>query len=245
MENRTIIVTGSSSGIGQAITKRFLSAGATVIGLARKHHQVYALSDKYQTFEFDMAQLKNIPDFIQSILISHPKLDGFVSSAGSGLFDNLENLSLEQISSYINTNLISQIAMTKYLIPHFKSKKQGDIVFIGSEAALKGAKKSSLYSAAKFGLRGFSQSLREECSSSNVRVSIVNPGMVRTPFFRDLTFNPGDDPENAIEPEDLAEIVYTIFAMRPGTLIDEVNVTPQKKVVNHGPKGIRSNNNRD
>ena len=59
---------------------------------------------------------------------------------------------------------------------------------MGSESALEGKKMGSLYSAAKFGLRGFAQSVREECRNSDVRVSIVNPGLVRTPFFENLNF---------------------------------------------------------
>ena len=68
---------------------------------------------------------------------------------------------------------------------HPKLKRNGNsrVIYMGSEAALRGAKRGSLYCAAKFGLRGFAQSLRQECASSGVHVSIINPGMVNTPWF--------------------------------------------------------------
>jgi NADP-dependent 3-hydroxy acid dehydrogenase YdfG len=61
-------------------------------------------------------------------------------------------------------------------------------------------------------------------------VSVLNPGAVRTAFFNELHFEPGSDPENAIEPEDVAEVILTILDARPGTVIDEINLSPQKQV---------------
>ena len=123
------------------------------------------------------------------------------------------------------------MVITRLVLPHFKVQKRGDIVFIGSDAALEGSKKGSLYCAAKFGLRGFSQTIREECASKNVRVSLINPGMVRTQFFEKLDFRPGDDAANAIEPDDVALAAISVFSARPGTVINEINLTPLKKVI--------------
>ena len=63
----------------------------------------------------------------------------------------------------------------------------------------------SLYCTVKFGIRGFAQSIRQESADKNIRVTIINPGMVRTEFFNDLKFRPGDDDKNAIEPSDVAK----------------------------------------
>ena len=139
--------------------------------------------------------------------------------------------SSEQIISYVNTNLVSHMILTKLLIPKMKKHNSGKIIFIGSEAALRGGQKGSLYNAVKFGLRGFSQAVREECSGSKVHVSLINPGMVRTNFFEKLNFSPGDDPSNAIEASDVAQLVLSVFEMRDGTVIDEINLSPLNKVI--------------
>jgi len=68
--------------------------------------------------------------------------------------------------------------------------------------------------------------LREECAKSKVRVTIINPGAVRTPFFDNLHFQPGNSEENAIAPEDIAEVMMTVLKARPGTVIDEINLSP-------------------
>ena len=102
---------------------------------------------------------------------------------------------------------------------------------MGSEAALRGTRRGSVYCASKFALRGFAQALREECAASGIRVTTINPGMVLTPFFDDLDFGPGQEPANYVLPEDVADLVITILSTRSGTVFDEVNLSPLKRVI--------------
>ena len=88
-----------------------------------------------------------------------------------------------------------------------------------------------MYCAAKFALRGFAQALRAECARSGIRVTLVNPGMVQTPFFDALDFRPGESPDCYILPEDVARTVAHVLAARPGTVFDEIDLSPQKRVI--------------
>jgi len=106
------------------------------------------------------------------------------------------------------------------------------LIFIGSEAALTGSRKGSIYCASKFALRGFSQALRDECAKSSVRVSLINPGMVKTDFFQDLNFEPGEHHSNYLTATDVAETVIYIINARSGIIIDEINLNPANKVIN-------------
>ena len=231
MKGRCIIVSGSSSGIGRSISEILLKAGAEVIGLSRNHKKFDPESKNYKPYEVDISDTKNLSQTFSTVLSAYPKVDGFVSNAGFGDFKGLENFSSDKIISYVNTNLVSHMILTKLLIPKMKKYNSGKIIFIGSEAALRGSQKGSLYNTVKFGLRGFSQAIREECSGSKVHVSLINPGMVRTNFFEKLNFSPGDDPSNAIEAYDVAQLVLSIFEMRDGTVIDEINLSPLNKVI--------------
>jgi len=235
MNGRCIIVSGSSSGIGRSISEILLKAGAEVIGLARNHNKFDPGSKNYKPYEVDISDTKNLSQTFSTVLSAYPRVDGFVSNAGFGDFKGLENFSSEKIISYVNTNLVSHMILTKLLIPKMKKYNSGKIIFIGSEAALKGSQKASLYNTVKFGLRGFSQAIREECSGSKVHVSLINPGMVRTNFFEKLNFSPGDDPSNAIEAYDVAQLILSIFEMRDGTVIDEINLSPLNKVIKFNP----------
>ena len=231
MRGSRIIVTGSSSGIGKSISESLLEKGATVIGLSRTQRAFIPKSDRYRWYSCDISNLKNLSKVFKKILTDNPRIDGFISNAGFGQFGGFESFSTTQIISYLHSNLISQIIMTRALIPLMKKQKKGKIIFIGSESALQGGQQGSIYSVAKFGLRGFSQALRDECAKSKVHISIVNPGMVRTDFFDELSFSPGDGPSNAIEPKDVAEVVLSILKMREGTVIDEINLSPLNKVI--------------
>ena len=190
MKDRHILITGSSSGIGRATAQKLLEAGAVVYGIARNHEKFQPDTKRYKPLTIDVTDLKVLPGQLSDLLATQPEIDGLISNAGYGSFEGLENFSPEQIYSYINDNLTSHLVITRCLLPHFKTKNRGDVIFIGSEAALEGKKKGSLYCATKFGLRGFSQSIRQESTNKNIRVTLINPGMVRTSFFDDLNFQP-------------------------------------------------------
>ena len=231
MKDKCILVTGSSSGIGEAITTKLLDLGAKVFGIARDHKKSVIKNDNYITYTFDISDLRNLEKNIKLILKDYPEINGLVSNAGYGEFGPLENFSIDQIDNFISMNLTSHLVITKSLLPHFKKIKKGDIIFIGSEAGLSGAKNGSLYCSSKFGLRGFAQSLSKDVASNNIRVCIINAGMVRTNFFENLNFLPGDDIENAISVDDISNSVANILTLNRNTVVDEINLSPAKKVV--------------
>tara|TARA_Y200000002_G_C22499777_1_gene586630 strand:+ start:32 stop:412 length:381 start_codon:yes stop_codon:yes gene_type:complete len=122
--------------------------------------------------------------------------------------------------------------MTRLLLPRFKKNKCGFLIFIGSEASYEVGKYGSIYSACKFGLRGFVKSVRIETSFKNIKVTQINPGIVKTPFYKNLKISPGKEYDEFIEPNDIANIIIDVLKMRGGTVIDEINLTSQKRVIN-------------
>ena len=231
IKERKVVVTGSSDGIGRSITLSLLNSGAKVIGLARDHSKFNPETKNYIKYKTDFSNEEILLNTIAKIIKDHKDLDCLVSNAGFGKFGTLETFSTKEINDFIFTNLTSHMILTNKILPHLKKIKKGNIIFIGSESALKGGKNGSLYSAAKFGLRGFSQSIREESCSKNIHVSLINPGMVRTSFFNNLDFMPGEDKSNAIEPDDIGKIIIDILSTRNGSVIEEINLSPLKKVI--------------
>ena len=231
IKERKVLVTGSSDGIGRSITLSLLKSGAKVIGLARDHSKFNPDTKNYIKYKTDFSNEEILLNTIAKIINEHKDLDCLVSNAGFGKFGTLETFSTKEINDFIFTNLTSHMILTNKILPHLKKIRKGNIIFIGSESALKGGKNGSLYSAAKFGLRGFSQSIREESCSKNIHVSLINPGMVRTSFFNNLDFMPGEDKSNAIEPDDIGKIIIDILSTRNGSVIEEINLSPLKKVI--------------
>lgn len=228
---RTLLITGASSGIGRATARKMLQQGHHVIGISRDCNQLDTTDKRFTPVELDLADLNQLPEKLRQLDKTYPHIDTLICCAGYGQFSSLEEFSFDQIRTMININLTSQIFLTRAFIPSLKRKPASDIVFIGSEAALKGSRKGSVYCAGKFALRGFAQALREECARSNVRVSLINPGMVKTAFFDKLSFKPGEDPSNSIHPDDVADAVSYILNASPAMVIDEINLSPLNKVI--------------
>jgi len=227
----TIVVTGASSGIGRATASLLLAHGYQVIGIARDFSKCDFDSSGLTTIEVDLSRLDELPLQLDQLARNHPAITGLVCCAGAGRFGSLEEFSFAQIRELIDLNLTSQVYAIRALLPAMKRRQTGNIILMGSEAALAGGKRGAVYSASKFGLRGLAQSLRQECASSGIRVSIINPGMVKTGFFDKLDFRPGDADDNYILPEDVAAVVLKVIETRSGTVIDEINMSPGKKVI--------------
>lgn len=228
---RVLLVTGASSGIGRAIAVKLLQQGHTVIGTARNCGKFTTEHPCFSSFQLDLAQPDQLASQLKSLEKLNPELDGIIFSAGYGQFGGLEQFSFAQIQQLITVNFTSQALITRALIPSLKRKSHSNLIYIGSEAALKGSRKGSIYCASKFALRGFTQALRDECGTSSVRVSLVNPGMVNTEFFESLSFQPGQAKGNALSADDIAEAVSYILAAKPHLVIDEINLNPANKVI--------------
>ena len=216
LSNKNIIVTGSSSGIGLSITEALLKNKANVLGISRRNPSLSNIETEHEKL---------------SSVIKEKPISGLISNAGSGKLDSLENFSPKQISEFIKLNLNSHIIITRLLLPYFKTINNGFLIYIGSEASYKVGKYGSIYSACKFGLRGFVKSIRIETSLNNIKVTQINPGIVKTPFYNNLKISPGVEHDEFIEPNDISDVIIDVLKMRKGTVIDEINLTSQKKII--------------
>ena len=233
--NKQALITGASSGIGLAISQLLLDRGYQVTGISRRGHVEGLDHASFSALKLDLANSADIDKQLGQLL-KQQSFDCFIHAAGYGDFGSIEQFSSKQIERSIQVNLISALLLCRHLLPMFRSQQSGRLIFIGSESALNAGRKGAVYSAAKFGLRGFCQALREDCSSDGVLVSLINPGMVRSPFFDDLSFAPGEQTENAIEPEQIAELVWHILSAADNMVLDEVQLTPRVKTINFSPQ---------
>lgn len=229
---RTILVTGASSGIGHAVAKSLLQLGHTVIGTSRDGKKFKKSHQNFNFIEIDFSKPDTLATKMKVLEKNYPMLDAVVFSAGYGQFGSLEQFSFSQIEQMMTVNFTSQAFVTRALIPGLKRKKHSNLVYIGSEAALQGSRKGAIYCASKFALRGFTQALRDECGTSSVRISLINPGMVKTDFFDSLNFQPGNGESHSLLPEDIAETVSYILNSSKNCVIDEINLNPTNKVIN-------------
>ena len=226
-EKPLVVISGTSSGIGLAMAREMLDRGNAVLGLVQDASKDPVQHPGYRQEQIDMSDPDELQTRIAEILrgLDRP-VRALVNNAGIGRMAFLEQLSVSDLRLVMDTNFLSHAIVTRAFLPLLKRQGRGDIVFIGSESALSGGRQGSVYCASKFAIRGFAQALREECGKSGVRVSLINPGAVRTPFFDDLNFEPGEGEDNASAPEDVAAVLAMVLEARPGTVLDEINLSP-------------------
>ena len=227
---KTALISGASSGIGLAIAKLLLEMKYQVIGISRQQEIPQLSHPNFIPVQLDLNRLEDCDRCINSLLKQY-SFDCFIHSAGYGHFGSIEQFSVSQIDRAIRVNLTSALVLCRQLVPMFRRQKQGRLIFIGSESALTAGKKGALYSAAKFGLRGFCQALREDCAKDGIGVSIINPGMVRSPFFNNQSFAPAKQSENAIETADVANIIWQVLQTSTDIVVDEINLSPRVKSI--------------
>ena len=228
---RKMLLTGAGGGIGRSIATLLLSSDWRIVGVGRDPARPGFNQKAFSQATIDLSDLEHLPEQLRLLASEHEDIDSVVCAAGVGRFGSLEEFSYQQIRELIDINLTSQLYVVRAFLPLLKRRGRGDVVLIGSEAALAGGARGAVYSATKFALRGFCQSLRQESAAAGIRVTLINPGMVRTEFFDQLDFEPGEDPAHAIAPEDIAVAVKMVLSARAETVFDEINLSPLKKVV--------------
>lgn len=233
--NNTILITGSSSGIGEQCAQMCLNDGYKVIGLARDFSKSSLQHDNYISIHCDLNKTTQLEQTIKEIIKQHQP-NHFLHSAGFGRFGALEQFSSAQIQQLIQVNLISAIFISKLLLPHFRKSGHSKMIFMGSESALTAGKKGAVYCASKFGLRGFVQALREDCASDLIGVSLINPGMVDSPFFKALDFAPAKGDKCSISTHYIAKIVQFILSSPTNMMLDEINCSPAIKSIDFSKK---------
>lgn len=232
---KTILITGSSSGIGEKCAEYCLNAGYQVIGLARDFEKSSLSHEHYHPIVCDLNQADQIEKTLKNLIKEYQPTD-FLHSAGFGRFGSIEQFSAAQISQLIQVNLTSAILISRLLLPSFRKNEHAKMLFIGSESAHNAGKKGAAYCASKFGLRGFVLALRDDCAADSIAVSLINPGMVKTPFFDQLNFRPGADKNHAIQAEDIAKTVLFILSAPAHMVIDEVNCSQAIKNIDFSKK---------
>ncbi len=139
---RTILVLGSSSGIGRATAELLLNQGHYVIGGSRYTEQFKVIHPRFKSFAIDLSHLSVLPQQVRLLEHAYPELDAVIFAAGYGQFGSLEEFSYAQIINLMTVNFTGVACLTRALLPRLKRNKRSDLIYIGSEAALKGSESS-------------------------------------------------------------------------------------------------------
>jgi 3-hydroxy acid dehydrogenase / malonic semialdehyde reductase len=225
LEGKTAIVTGASSGIGQAIANALKQHGVRVAGGARRTDQL----ETEIALELDVTDPRSCERFVEQAVDQLGGLDILVNNAGLGLGREPFDQSTEQDEeTVLDTNVHGVLRMTRLCLPHIRDG--GHIVNMGSIAGRQPYENAAVYVASKYAVRGFTYALREDLLGRPIHLTTVDPGLVETNFSR-VRFR-GDEEKasavyagvEAVRPEDVADCVIFVLTRPNHVNIDEIVV---------------------
>jgi NAD(P)-dependent dehydrogenase (short-subunit alcohol dehydrogenase family) len=181
MKSKVALVTGASSGIGEATAQRLATAGYKVYGTSRRRAQAGQRS--FEMLSLDVTSDESVDAAIKELLRLEERIDLLVNNAGFGVAPGgAEESSLDQARSIFETNFFGMVRMTRAVVPHMRRQGNGRIINIGSVLGFLPMPFGALYAATKHAIEGYSESLDHELRTRGIRVSVIEPAYIRTQF---------------------------------------------------------------
>lgn len=185
MKNKIALVTGASSGIGEATAKRLTQAGFKVYGTSRRGPQ--AGLREYEMLALDVTSDASVQAAVATVIQLEGRIDLLVNNAGFGVAPAAaEESSIEQAQAIFNTNFFGVVRMTRAVLPHMRAQASGRIINIGSVLGFLPMPYGALYAATKHAIEGYSESLDHEMRNWGIRSVVVEPAYINTPFEANL-----------------------------------------------------------
>jgi NAD(P)-dependent dehydrogenase (short-subunit alcohol dehydrogenase family) len=181
MQGKIALVTGASSGIGEATATRLAMAGYKVYGTSRR--TALAGQRSFELLPLDVTSDESVETAVGEVIRLHGRIDLLVNNAGfSVALAGAEESSIEQARSIFDTNFFGIVRMTRAVVPHMRHQGSGRIINIGSVLGFLPAPYMALYSATKHAVEGYSESLDHELRTRGIRVSVIEPAYTKTQF---------------------------------------------------------------
>jgi NAD(P)-dependent dehydrogenase (short-subunit alcohol dehydrogenase family) len=181
MKNLVALVTGASSGIGEATAERLAKAGYKVYGTSRRGAQAGTRS--FAMLALDVTSDASVEAVVGEVMRAEGHIDVVVNNAGFGVAPSgAEESSIEQAQSIFDTNFFGVVRMTRAVVPHMRRQGSGRIINMGSVLGFLPMPYGALYAATKHAIEGYSESLDHEQRTRGIRVSVIEPAYTKTPF---------------------------------------------------------------
>lgn len=192
LKDKVILVTGGSAGLGAEICYAAAAKGAIVVTCARRINLIGKVKERCEeisgksayAFQLDVADPESMAACLEKVAAEVGPVDILVNNAGFGIFENFADFNPKDITRMFEVNVLGMMVLTQQVvIQMLEDKRCGHVINIASMAGKMATPKSTVYSATKFAVLGFSNALRLELKPANIHVTTVNPGPIQTEFF--------------------------------------------------------------
>jgi len=241
LEGRKAVVTGASSGIGEATVEALVREGAAVAAGARRRDRLEALAerlgDTVHVSEVDVTDQEAARSFVEQAASEMEGVDILINNAGVMLLGPVTGADIEHWQRMINVNLLGLLYCTHAALPIMGAGGGGHIINVSSVAGRNATLGSAVYNMTKWGVTGFSEALRQEALHANIRVTCVEPGFVDTelqghneiPVVVETMDRVRDQIGDLLEASDIADAIVYTLSRPPHVAINEVLVRPTKQ----------------
>lgn len=233
VQNKTVIISGASRGIGRATAIRLAEHGANVVVTARNADELNQLvkeateghvQGKIVAVPGDVSNEADMANVVKTTLDQFHRIDVLINNAGFGIFKNVDELSVSEWDDVMNTNAKGTFVLTKAALPSMKSHGAGHIVVVASDVAKRTFAGGSLYTASKYAQEAFMGALRKEVRPFGIKVTGVYSGLVDSHFH--AKGHGHETSKNWLKEEDMAESMLFIVSRPAHVVIDEFMVHP-------------------
>ena len=220
LSNKSVVITGGTDGLGLSLARKLVSKGTKVSIIGRSQEKVdltiKELGNEASGYVADVSKFDELENLVKQI----KKIDILINNAGVWLEGEVLSNTKEQISSTIDTNLKGVIYATKAFLPLLKKKEETHILNVTSTSGIRGRENQSVYVASKFGVTGFTESLKLELASTNVKVTGFYPGGMKTKLF-DKAGTPKNN-QDWMDTDKVADIIVFMLEQDATMIMDHV-----------------------
>lgn len=236
IENKVVVITGASSGLGEATARRLAQDGAKLILGARRINRLHALAkdlalDGDAVVQTDVTDREQVKWLVDRAIEKHGRIDVMLNNAGLMPSSRLELLKVEDWDSMIDVNIKGVLYGIAAVLPHMQSQKSGHIINVSSVAGHKVGPGGVVYAATKHAVRVISEGLRQEVKPYNIRTTIISPGAVATDLLHTISDpviaeNMRKTYENAIPASSFAGMIAFAMSQPPEVDVNEILFRP-------------------
>lgn len=236
LQDKLAIVTGATSGIGEAIARRLAQAGATLCLLARDQHRLEALreslraSTSVRTEGADLANRKEVETLAMRLQSSFDGVDILVHSAGLLRFGTVSTAPAEELDQHYEINVRAPYYLTRALLPALLARR-GQVVFLNSSVVWQPVRENqACYAITKHALKALADALRAEVNAHGIRVLSVYPGRTATPMQAEVYAhgNMKYEPERLLQRQEIAELVLSALQLPPTAEVTDISIRPAR-----------------
>ncbi len=233
MKDKVVLIAGGSGGIGEATAKLFAKAGAKIVLAARNKEKADQIaadinSNGGEAFAVDLevTDMSSVYGMAESVVKELGSIDVLVNAFGTGMIQPLLDANPKDIKEVVDVNVYGTILVTQAVVRHMATAKSGIVVNIPGILGKAVMKNSSVYSASKFAVSGFTKALVDEHRRSNIKFSLLYLGGVATPFWDNPNVGMRVQKDKMLTPEEIAKAIYYAVTQPGSSVLNEIVIQP-------------------